>query len=670
MSRFMFWVMGMSFVIATLAEHANATTPVNTTVSGGSWGTSTSWNPATVPNGDYYVRWDDATGGAGSSNVRIDFGTSNEQITRLAMVGSGSNTELYFGADAGTLSVNGTGSTNFFGIANGAGTQGKITMDGGTMNMGASGTTWMGLGSLYIPGTTPIWASGASGTATVTVNTGATINALSATGGISLGSTTGSSTTQTAMNITGGTVNTNAVRFQKYGTSTVTVSNGGTLNLLGFDFGQVSSGTLGTYTANFDGGTLKARSASAIPAFMTGLTHAYIKEGGLTIITDGTVGTGIRVTVGQNLEHGGSLAVDGGLTKTGLEALVLTGANSYTGLTTVSKGVLYAQNSNALGTTESGTTIASGAALWLSGGINIGNEALRLSGDPASGTGALRNVANNNTYGGLITLGSATRIYADAGTLTLSNTGTVTGDGCNLVVGGSGNVSIASAVGTGTGSLLKSATGAGTLTLSAPNTYSGTTSIGNGTLLLTTTGSIDNSALITGNAGAILDISAKNDFHLHNGQSLQGLITVVGDLTVDGTVAPGYSGIGTLAFNNSLALAGVTLMEIAKATTTSSDLLNATGSGPLTYGGTLTVSAPSTVDYAVGDRWNLFDSSSFNGSFSAINLPTLASGLAWDTTLLSIDGTIGIATVPEPGVIVLLTTGLLGLVAYAWRKRQ
>jgi autotransporter-associated beta strand protein len=670
MSRSVFWVMGTSLVIATLAAQANATTSINTTASGASWDASTSWTPATIPNGDYYVKWDDTSGGAGSSNVKIDFGSASKQITRLAMIGSGSNTELYFGSDAGTLSVTNTGSSNFFGIANATGAQGKITMDGGSITMGTTGTTWMGLGSLYVPGTTPIWASGSSGAATVTVNTGATINAVCTTGGISLGSTVGSSNTQTTLNIAGGTVNANAVRFQRYGASTISVSNGGTLNLLGFDFGQLSSGALGTYTANFDGATLKARSASAIPTFMTGLTHAYIKEGGLTVNTDGTAGTGVRVTVGQSLEHGGVSAVDGGLTKTGLEALVLNGANTYTGLTTINKGALLAQNSSALGTTDTGTTIASGAALWLAGGISIGNEALTLSGDPVSYTGALRNVVNDNTYGGLITLGSNTRIYADTGTLTLSNAGTITGNGYSLVVGGPGNVSIASVIGTGAGSLLKSSTGTGAVTLSAANTYSGATSIGNGTLILTTTGSIDNSALITGNAGGILDVSAKNDFHLHSGQSLQGLITVVGDLTVDGAVAPGYSGLGELAFSNALHLAGVTSMEIAKATTTSSDLLNITGSSPLTYGGTLTVADSSSVVYAAGDRWNLFDASSFSGSFSTINLPTLSNGLTWDTTQLSIDGTIGVKAVPEPGALALAMAGVIGLLAYAWRRRN
>ena len=44
---------------------------------------------------------------------------------------------------------------------------------------------------------------------------------------------------------------------------------------------------------------------------------------------------------------------------------------------------------------------------------------MTLNGAGISSGGALRNISGNNSYAGLITLGSATRINSDSGTLTL-----------------------------------------------------------------------------------------------------------------------------------------------------------------------------------------------------------------------------------------------------------
>ena len=39
-------------------------------------------------------------------------------------------------------------------------------------------------------------------------------------------------------------------------------------------------------------------------------------------------------------------------------------------------------------------------------------------------------------------------------------------------------------------------------------------------------------------------------------------------------------------------------------------------------------------------------------------------------TLEIVGGNVVLSVVPEPGVLVLLATGLLGLLVYAWRKRR
>jgi autotransporter-associated beta strand protein len=124
--------------------------------------------------------------------------------------------------------------------------------------------------------------------------------------------------------------------------------------------------------------------------------------------------------------------------------------------------------------------VTSGAALQIQGDITTAAEALTLNGTGVSATGALRNISGNNSYAGLVTLASAARINSDAGTLSLSNTGTITGAGLGLSVGGAGNTTIASIIGTGTGTLTKD--GVGTLTLTRANTYTGATTVSSGTL--------------------------------------------------------------------------------------------------------------------------------------------------------------------------------------------
>jgi len=54
-----------------------------------------------------------------------------------------------------------------------------------------------------------------------------------------------------------------------------------------------------------------------------------------------------------------------GITKTGVGYLFLSASNSYTGLTVVQQGWIYAQNAWALGSTSSGTVVSNGATLVL-----------------------------------------------------------------------------------------------------------------------------------------------------------------------------------------------------------------------------------------------------------------------------------------------------------------
>jgi autotransporter-associated beta strand protein len=90
---------------------------------------------------------------------------------------------------------------------------------------------------------------------------------------------------------------------------------------------------------NFDGGTVQPRGAqpARFSTYISGLTHAYLKAGGVTLDT-----LADTLTIPQPLEHDPALGatLDGGLAKSGSGDLILTGTNTYTGPTTVNSGRL------------------------------------------------------------------------------------------------------------------------------------------------------------------------------------------------------------------------------------------------------------------------------------------------------------------------------------------
>jgi fibronectin-binding autotransporter adhesin len=256
--------------------------------------------------------------------------------------------------------------------------------------------------------------------------------------------------------------------------------------------------------------------------------------------------------------NGGANVV--GLSKLGTGTLTLSGANTYSGATTVSAGVLNIQHATALGNTATGTSVASGAALQIQGDIAVGAEALTLSGLGVGGSGgALRNISGANSYGGAITLAAATRINADAGTLTLANTGTLTGSGFDLTLGGSGDILVDRSIATGSGNLIKD--GTGTVTLNAANSFTGTTTISAGTLRLGVANALDSTSAIFINnaAGALLD--------------LNGFDVVLGSLAGGGTAGGGVS-------------LSTTSLTVGGDNTSTSFASNLTGTGGLTKVGT------------------------------------------------------------------------------------
>ena len=322
--------------------------------------------------------------------------------------------------------------------------------------------------------------------------------------------------------------------------------------------GTIVLSGINTYTGGttIDAGTLSVSQDANLGATTGGLT---INAGTLKVsatfstirlITLGNAASTLQVDPLQTYTVTSAIGGSGGLNKTGSGTLVLSGANTYTGTTTVNAGVLNIRNSAALGTTIAGTTVSTGAELQLQGGIAVGSEALTLNGTGVTNSGALHSISGNNSWAGNITIGSTSQIQSDAGLLTLSGILTNGGNGTAFDFDGAGNILVSGVI-TNNASIVKN--GTGTLTLSGANTYTGTTTINAGTVMV--------NGSLNGTSGTALTFGGSGTF---NSNEAAGRAQGMGALTFnsgDGTVQSTYGGSG----NTSLTFASFTRAEGATA---------------------------------------------------------------------------------------------------------
>lgn len=386
-----------------------------------------------------------------------------------------------------------------------------------------------------------------------------------------------------------------------------TIASGGALDLNGFTLGTSEAitslaGTGFGASGSSNSGALMNSSGTTISysgAITLGAAARINADYGAMTISSNISGN-FALTFGgfSNITYSGVRSGTSTLTKDGIGVLTLSnGSSSYSGATTISVGTVKIGASSVggtnspLGTTAGITTVALGARLDLNG-FNLGiAEPLTLNGvgyglgDFASGA-LMNSSASAVTFTGLITLGTTgVLIKADYGDVNLTAAGTITGATFALTIGGVGNGTLSSILGTTTGTLTK--IGSGTWTLSGQNTFTGATTIGNGTLKLGANGGATNSPLgTTGGAtsvmsGAVLDF---NGFTMATAEAV----------TVNGR------GIG-----NGGALIG-------NAGTFSGVITQGSDSRIVNNSGTMTVSA------AIGGVFNLYVSGSGNITTSAV----------------------------------------------------
>ncbi len=354
---------------------------------------------------------------------------------------SGANT--YTGAtqvNGGTLTITGT-------LSN---TGGTITVgNAAILNIFAATITTT---TLHILSGGTLSGTGAI-TGTVSVDTGGVVTTSSAlrstftgAGLVTINTAGNTFTTGNANSFNGfsGTLNLNSTGVGKLALNATgqNFGNGATVNInSGSTLYMVSGTTISGTTFNLTG---------------TGNTEnlGALRLEGNTIGATSTVNLLSNTTIGGNITYSaimGTITGNGfGFTKVASNTFFLSGANTFTGTTSVSAGLLNLSNPLAL----QYSTLAANSAFTNSGIIfssTVSGNAFTLGGLTGSGNLALQNDAP-------------------------------TPAAINLLVGNNGLSTTYSGVLSGSGSLVK--VGAGTLVLSGFNTYAGSTTISGGTLRL------------------------------------------------------------------------------------------------------------------------------------------------------------------------------------------
>lgn len=365
------------------------------------------------------------------------------------------------------------------------------------------------------------------------------------------------------------------------------------------------------------GATFDMNGVSTSTGSLAGAGDVLLGAGTLTTGSDGTSTT-----------FGGTIGGTGGLVKTGAGVFTLSGANGYTGLTTVAAGTLAISNANALGGTGAGTVVTTGATLSLIGAgpntdFRFAAEALTLSGAGAGGLGAaLRSDAGAaagmfaaNIWSGPLTLAGDTTILSDRGLLLF--TGPVSGANTTLTVGGAEVVRFDNAIATGSGGLIK--TGSGNVLLRGINSYTGLTIVDSGVLFNegTIAGDVLTAARFV-NSGASTPGIVRGRVSVANGGLLSNIAggRIAGGVTVQ--IGGRLTTSGTAIIDNGLINAGVAAVAGQLNGNVANDAGSITLSGATTGIRSLTQAGGATFDL------NGFSTSI--GSLSGFGAVTLGTG--------------------------------------------
>lgn len=511
--------------------------------------------------------------------------TISNAISANNPIGNGGALSLYAGRHITINAAVTTDNGNFTAVAGDSGANSSFK-DSGTPALTVSGALNTGTGAISLTSSGTI-----SGTGSITAsNQNLTLSAGSGTGtlfgvvGLGSGTVTkegsgtvvlsGVNTYTGATTVNAGTLaisNASGLGTNANGT---TIASGATLDLRGV--------TVGSEAITLNGGTLKTSSGTSS------------LSGAVTLGADSTVDvSGVQLTLSGAI--GGNTY---GITKTGTGKAVLSGNNTYTGVTTINAGTLALGGSNNRLSDSTAVTVASGATFDLA---NFSDTVGSIGG------------------AGSVSLGSAT-----------------------LTSGGNNSDTTLSGVVSGSGQLVKS--GTGTMILSRANTYTGATTVNAGTL------TASHASGLGGTAGGTT-VASGATLHI-NGVAIGSEAVTISGTGVGNLGALKGSGVaslsGALSVNSSATVGGTGSLTLGQITLSNDQTLT------MGTGAALNLATGAISGTAGGGASNLTVNTT--GSFSPGNVGTdigAVSIAAANTTLSDVtaNGTIAVTDSGANGVV-------------------
>jgi autotransporter-associated beta strand protein len=504
------------------------------------------------------------TSTAGTSTITTTGGTTlsftdNSSSASATIVSSGGLVQFSSSASAGnsTITINGAGGQLRF-SADATANSARIIANAGTVDLS-------GVNSALVIGSLEGAASITLGGSQVTV------------GGLNL------STTISGVISDGG-----STMLVKAGTGTLTLTGANT-----YAGGTTINGGLINFAAasNFGAGTITLNGGGL--QWATGTTTDI--SGQLAPL--GASG-GVFDTNGNNVTLASAITGTGMLTKTGSGQLTLTGANSYSGGTIVSGGVLQGTTTSLQGNIVNNAQVTIQQA-------TTGTYAGNMSGTGSllvNGTGTVILTGANSYTGGTTVAASGATLQGNTQSLqgNILNNGAVifnqTGSGTYAgVMSGGGALTVQ---------------GGGTLTLTGINTFGGATTVDASTLV------------VNGRLAGVVT--------LNSGSQIGGSGSIGGLVANGATVAPGNS-IGTLNIAGNFSQSGGVYQVEANAAG-QSDRINASGTATIGGGATVQViAAPGS--YGSSTRYTILNAAGgVSGTYSGVssNFAFLTPSLSYD----------------------------------------